>query len=449
MHNKSSIKILQYKSATPIQPHNAFRLGTKKIFFFSVVILSVFYSVTLSAQPVDVFYSKDIKAENRSRLYKNLVNNAITKNLSYPLSDSTEENWMDAFDAMELIRYKSPWAESRIHTAFDGVEKRSVYFQRALLELLYANYPLTFLKEVELLINTLENDKVFAMCAEYLQASTNKALKKNIAARASMKLAADSSNAILKQLNYRLNEMTKNKSVPPLKDILHQVFFANTTVVFSFQRINRDYPGISIIRDSAGNFLKDEYGDIFSVPQLARSINNLPGYLSNGNTPQGIFRMKGFDVSKSNFIGPTKNIQLTMPAETSLQHFMNDSTITDSVWTEGWYKKLLPPSWTNYFPIYETYYAGKAGRTEIIAHGSTVDPGYYKGQPYYPLTPTLGCLCTKEIWNEEDGKRTASDQQKLVDALQKAGGANGYYVLIELNDEQRPVTISDILSLLK
>ncbi len=449
MHNKSSIKILQYKSATPIQRHNAFRLGTKKIFFFSVVILSVFCSITLSAQVADVFYSKDTKAENRSRLYKNLVNNAITKNLSFALTDSTEENWMDAFNAMELIRYKSPWAESRIHTAFDGVGKRSVYFQQALLELVYANYPSVFLKEVELLINTSGNDKVFAMCAEYLQASTNNALKKDIATRALMKLAADSSNAILKQLNYRLNEMVKAKVLPPLKDILHQAFFANATVVFTFQRINRDYPGISIIRDSAGNFLKDEYGNIFSVPQLARSINNLPGYLSNGNTPQGIFRMKGFDVSNSNFIGPTKNIQLTMPAETSLQHFMNDSTITDSVWKEGWYKKLLPLSWTNYFPIYETYYAGKAGRTEIIAHGSTVDPRYYKGQPYYPLTPTLGCLCTKEIWNEEDGKRTASDQQKLVDALQKAGGANGYYVLIELNDEQRPVTISDILPLLQ
>ena len=415
----------------------------------SFYLLIIFFCSNLAAQPADVFYSKDTKAENRLRLYKNLVNNAITKNLSYPLSDSTEENWMDAFNAMELIRYKSPWTESRIHTAFDGVEKRSVYFQRALLELLYANYPLTFLKEVELLINTPGNDKVFAMCAEYLQASTNKALKKDIAARALMKLAADSSNAILKQLNYRLNERAKNKSLPPLKDILHQSFFTNATVVFSFQRTNRDYPGITIIRDSAGNFLKDEYGNIFSVPQLARSINNLPGYLSNGNTPQGIFRMKDFEVSKSNFIGPTKNIQLTMPAETSLQHFMNDSAITDSVWTEGWYKKLLPLSWTNYFPIYETYYAGKAGRTEIIAHGSTVDPGYYKGQPYYPLTPTLGCLCTKEIWNEADGKRTASDQQKLVDALQKAGGANGYYVLIELNDEQRPVTISDILSLIK
>ena len=159
--------------------------------------------------------------------------------------------------------------------------------------------------------------------------------------------------------------------------------------------------------------------------------------------------MFGFAVSKSNFIGPTPNIQLTMPAETSIQHFMNDSAITDTVWTENWYKKLLPPQWKNYTPFYESYYAGKAGRTEIIAHGSTVNPAYYKGQPYYPLTPTMGCLCTKEIWNEEDGKRTASDQQLLVNAIQQAGGANGYYIVIELNDEERPVTMEDILPFLK
>jgi hypothetical protein len=204
-----------------------------------------------------------------------------------------------------------------------------------------------------------------------------------------------------------------------------------------------------IVRDSAGNFVKDAYGNVFSVPQLARSISNLPGYISNGNTPQGIFRMYGTDVSKSIFIGPTANIQLTMPFETGIQHFMNDSAITDSVWTEDWYKKLLPASWKNYFPFYETYYAGKAGRTEIIAHGTTVDPSYYRGQIYYPLTPTLGCLCTKEIWNEEDGTRKQSDQQKLIDALEKAGGADGYYIVIELNDEQRAVDINDILPLLK
>ncbi len=93
-------------------------------------------------------------------------------------------------------------------------------------------------------------------------------------------------------------------------------------------------------------------------------------------------------------------------------------------------------------PLYESYYAGLAGRSEIIAHGTTIDPHYYAGKPYYPLTPTEGCLCTKEIWN---GKRISSDQQKLVNGLLKAGGANGYCVVIEIDDKNAPVTLNDVL----
>ena len=442
------LKSVNNKRSLSVKFHKAFLPGVKKILFCFISVLFIFcFCQHLVAQPTNALYSKDCKAENRARLYKNLVNNAITKNLTYPLSDSTEENWMDAFNAMELIRYQSPWTESRIHEAFVGIEKRSVYFQQALMELVYAAYQNRFLKEVKLLINLPGNDKVFAMCAEYIQPSANMVLKKDIAARTIIKLVADTNSAILKQLNFRLNA-AKNKSLPPLNDMLQQSFFKNAKLVFSFQRKNRDYPGIAIVRDSAGNFVKDEYGSIFFVPQLARSMSSLPGYLSNGNTPQGIFRMKGLDTSKSNFIGPTPNIQLTMPGETSLQHFMNDSSIVDSVWTERWYSKLLPESWSNYFPFYETYFAGKAGRTDIIAHGTTINPEYYKGQPYYPLTPTLGCLCTKEIWSETDGKRTASDQQKLVDALQRAGGADGYYIVIEIDDSQKPVNVNELLPLL-
>ena len=83
-----------------------------------------------------------------------------------------------------------------------------------------------------------------------------------------------------------------------------------------------------------------------------------------------------------------------------------------------------------------------AGRTEIIAHGTTIDPNYYAGKPYYPLTPTEGCLCTKEIWN---GKRIESDQEKLVNGLLQAGGANGYCVVIEIDDKNEPVMLKDLM----
>ena len=217
LHLTGSIKLLLYKSATPLKLHKAVMPGTK--IFFSLSFLILFFCCDdILAQPIEVIYSKDTKAINRERLYKNLLNNSISRNLSLFLTDSTEENWIDAFSAMELIRYKSPWAENRIATAFEGIGKRSIDFQQALLELLYANYQSNFLKDVEQLLNTTGNDKIFALCAEYLQQAGG-VIKKHIATKAMMKLMADTTSAILKQLNYRLNN-GQNMQWPSVKELL-------------------------------------------------------------------------------------------------------------------------------------------------------------------------------------------------------------------------------------
>jgi hypothetical protein len=223
--------------------------------FFLLAFFMIAVLLTVSAQPAaEILYAKDTKTANRERLYKNLVNNAITKNLSYPLTDSTEENWMDAFNAMELIRYKSPWTDSRIHQAFDGIENRSDDFQRSLVELVNSMYPSDFSKEVARLLNVVTSEKTFAMCAEYT-AATQPALIPEIKAKANQWLNKDKENAIIKILCYRLDHYT-DKNVPPsLREILHQSYFKNAVVVYSFQRKNRNYPGLVIVRDSAGNFL--------------------------------------------------------------------------------------------------------------------------------------------------------------------------------------------------
>jgi hypothetical protein len=57
----------------------------------------------------------------------------------------------------------------------------------------------------------------------------------------------------------------------------------------------------------------------------------------------------------------------------------------------------------------------------------------------------MGCLCTKEIWSTVNGKRLESNQQKLINAVKQAGGAEGYLIVIELEDVNKPVTINDIL----
>jgi hypothetical protein len=401
------------------------------------------------AQTQARIYFKGATREKRNTQYRNIVQNTITKNLSLSITADTEDNWIDAFWGMELLHYHSPWVDARICLAFDSIEKRSTGFQRALLELAYTNYPDRFMKPITILVNTTTNAKVFSMGTEYLLKNKSPITSVALKNKKQQLVKNEKDEAIISQLLYRIQNAADTKNNNFFSETINPKFLRNHTILYSFQRKNRNYPGIALIRDSIGNFIKDENGTIFSVPQLARSISNLPGYLTNGNTPQGILRMHGFDSSSNGFIGPTNNIQLTMPYETSLQHFFNDSTITDSVWTEDWYKKLLPANLQHYLPMYESFYAGKAGRTEIIAHGTTIDPEFYKGELYYPQTPTMGCLCTKEIWSDVDGVRLESDQQKLVTALQKAGGANGYCVVIEIDDAQKPVTLPEILLLLK
>ena len=414
--------------------------------FLPVFTICLFSCFNIQAQTEKPLYASNTTNQARAKEYKYLISNSISKNLLLPLADSTEENWQEAFNAMELLNYRTPFIDARIHTAMDSVEDRSTLFQKAMLQLIYPLYPKDFVPQVVTLIKSTNDPKLFAMCSEYLFLNNKTEMYKMLLLRRieemQQKAVVENEIPFFTVLKNKLS-LTAVKQ-PPVADLLSNTFLPNEMVVFSFQRKNRNYPGLVLVRKKDGKFIKDASGKYFAVPQLARSSTYMPGYLSNGNTPQGIFKIFGFAISQGSFIGPTANIQMVLPYEQSID--VSD-TVTQTLGDN--YRFLLPASWKNYYPFYEAYYAGKAGRTEIIAHGTTINPGYYAKQPYYPLTPTQGCLCTKEIWSTIDGKRMVSDQQKLVDAVKKAGGANGYCVVIEIDDLQKAVSLIEVLSFIK
>lgn len=432
------------------------------LFYFVMMVKSIyitfyaciFFGLICTAQTDAIPYAKNTTKANRIKEYRALIG-SINTNLLLPLTDTTEADWQDAFYAMELINYQSPFTDNKLKAAFIAIEKRSTDFQRAAIELIYTLKDKAHKSAVHNLMLQTGNSKVFAMCAEYLLLFNNSSLlnvELNTLINKKISTLKEANNyAILYSLSRRLGNRIPGIILPALHvaQLLAANYLKGNVVVYSIQRKNRNYPGIAIVKDINGNFITDNSGNIFTIPQLARSISNLPSYLTNGNTPQGIFRMFGFEVSKGSFIGPTENIQLTMPVETTVRHFLKDSVTADTIWTPELYKKLLPESLKNYQPLYESFQAGVAGRTEIIAHGTTVNPQYYTKRSYYPFTPTQGCLCSKEIWSSEDGIRIVSDQQKLVNAIKKAGGADGYYVVIEIDDQQKPVSLQEILIYLK
>lgn len=413
--------------------------------FFSIIISLVLLTAFFSTTSAQLSY-KETKKENRDRLYRNIIRNTINGNLSKPLTDSTEEYWQDAFWAMIVTRYRSPWVTNKIHVAFGELKNRSKDFQRSLLELGCAMFPDTFNEEVKYFLGNDPDSTLFAMAGTYLLLSPN-ADKKYLNGLLIDKLTKSPGSIILEKFKEHAFSEPIFLNPDEWKIILGKNFLPGKPVLFSIQRHNRDYPGLAIFRDAEGKFLHDSSGNLISYPQLSRSLTNLPWYFRNGNTPQGIYRMAGFDVSHSVFIGPTPNLQMRMPYEIAPGDFLNSNS-PDSIWTINKYQNLVPGSLRNNSCLYGSYYAGLLGRTEIIAHGTTVDPEFYHTLPCYPLTPTQGCLTSKELWDEQTGILRDSDQRRMVDALLKVGGASGYVVVLELDDKNEAVKPLEILQLL-
>ena len=389
-------------------------------------------------------YSSFASRQRRDEFYQNLLKNYIRKELALPLADSTEDDWSEPFWGMELIQFKTPYTQDRITRVWDHIGDRSPDFQHAFLELIYTNYPGIFRSQVVQLLHSTADVHLFALCAEYLLKDPGDQESRTMIRR-EMALRMDTTrDATIDLLRHRMNHEGVPTLTPPMEDLFSPSFLPGQTVAYSIQRSNRDYPGLVIIRQSDGHFLKKPDSSYFSVPQLARSITNLPYYLHDGNTPQGIYLMNGIGISGSRFLGPTPNIQLLMPYEATPARFLKDDSITDTAWTTDLYKRLLPPDWAADFNIYGTFYAGQVGRREVIAHGTTIDPDYYKGSTWYPQTPSLGCLCASELW-DKDGRRIYSDQQKIVDALATDNGAIGYLIVVELDDRAGPVGLGELI----
>jgi hypothetical protein len=407
----------------------------------------LFFSCSLFAQQTvhDSVYSKVTTAAAKAAYYKYLVDTTIILYLQDPLTDTTDGEWNEAFWSMELLQYKDDFTKQKLAVAWKQAAQLSDEFQKNLLEVTYSLYKKEFKPQVLQLMQQTKSAGIFIRCAEYVLRADSVNGKLIVTALINRKFP-NNNYVGLRILKSRI-ATKKHQPLPPLKDIFDSSFLPGQTVIYSLQRSNRNYAGLVIIRKPDGTFLKDSAGNYFHTSQLARAITNYPFYITNGNTPQGILRFSGFDVSRLLYIGPTQNLQLQLPYEDSPDIFFADSSFIDTTWSSALYATLLPPAWKNYAGIYESFYAGEMGRTAIIMHGTTIDPEFYKSQTYYPQTPSLGCLCSYEEW-DTSGYRISSNQQQIVDALNSVGAADGYAVVIDIDNKKDNVSIDEVKPLL-
>lgn len=235
----------------------------------------------------------------------------------------------------------------------------------------------------------------------------------------------------------------KSISFANLKKVLSNNEYAGRKNIISLQPKNRNYSGRAIVLNGNGEIVTNNQGKPKTFSQLARSAANYPHFLTNGNTPCGVYSIQGIENSENRFIGPVPTIQTRLPFEVMPGAFFHGQT-NSTVWGQGIYKNLLPKNAPQ--QMFQAFWAGKAGRSEIIIHGSTIDPEFFKKQPFYPHTPSLGCITGLEVWSEKNGKLLKSDQLELVDTYGKAIGEHGYLIVLNITNKNECLTENDILN---
>ncbi|RYG27777.1 MAG: hypothetical protein EOO01_40845, partial [Chitinophagaceae bacterium] len=154
-----------------------------------VKFLPLFFLATLPLLAVSQADTSTYRLyKNRQMLEYRLNKEIINKKISLPLNDSTEDAWDDTFFAIQYLNRKDAWLESRIRIAVTDIHKRSYDFARALLELLYGQYPGTFKKEISAYLPTVSNEKVWAMAAEYVLQDASKSERKKLEEQAHQKI---------------------------------------------------------------------------------------------------------------------------------------------------------------------------------------------------------------------------------------------------------------------
>jgi len=351
----------------------------------------------------------------------------------------------EALHAVAFLNREREAGLAILRNALVDLDKKSAGYQRDVLSVAYSHYAVDVTTQVAQLLDKLSTPREFAIAAyTVLQADGSASRREALAAQLHRQFADWTREPRLIALDHALSAeaATERRQRPPLADLLAAPLRPGYPVVYSLQRSDRRHFGVAIVRAADGRFVRNPDGSLFRVAQLAMALTNLPGTITNGNTPQGIYTVVGAGTATNRWIGPTPYLESKVPMEATIAEF--EHAPAQGEWSEDRYDTFLPASWRGYFPIKEAWLAGLAGRNEMLMHGTTINSDYYRGTSYYPGTPSAGCMVAMEYWNKIDGGMLQSDQLSLGKAFTRDGLDQGYLVVVELDDRAAPVTLEEV-----
>ncbi len=353
----------------------------------------------------------------------------------------------EALHAVAFLNREREAGLAILRNALVDLDHKSAGYQRDVLSVAYSHYATDVVTPVAQLLDKLSTPREFAIAAyTVLQADGSTMRREALAALLHARFPEWGREPRLAALDHVLSTDVgaERRQRPPLADLLAAPLRPGFPVVYSLQRSDRRYFGVAIVRAANGRFVRNADGSLFRVAQLAMAITNLPGTITNGNTPQGVFTVVGAGTATNRWIGPTPYLESKVPMEATIAEFEHAPALGE--WSEDRYDTFLPAGWRGYFPIKEAWLAGLAGRNEMLMHGTTINSDYYRGTSYYPGTPSAGCMVSMEYWNKIDGVMLQSDQLSLVKAFTRDGLDQGYLVVVELDDRAAAVTLDEVMA---
>jgi len=146
--------------------------------------------------------------------------------------------------------------------------------------------------------------------------------------------------------------------LPPLPELLAWQAQPGEMQLYVFCQNNRWRPCTLIVKDNQGEFYR-EGGQLWSRQLLLQSVYGLDWAFTYGQTPQGLQRVAGFTATRPGELfrayGQFPLVKLFLPLEAA-EFFPGEPAPTLAA-----YQERLPPSWRDYTPLHQSYYAGRLG----------------------------------------------------------------------------------------
>lgn len=191
-----------------------------------------------------------------------------------------------------------------------------------------------------------------------------------------------------------------------------------------FLRRDRKFIGRMVLLNSDGSVKRN-----WSLPALCKGRANKPFYVSNGQTPCGIYQIDSVmpKANEKKLFGNNRRLKLEFESKETLESLFDELLLEHHFWKEAIIAKEL-------------------GRSLLRIHGTGLkNNNFFSG--HYPHVTTSGCVSMRETSKEDH-------QRELLDSLMKSlnletNFANevlikGTLVVVELDESKKAVESKDI-----